>query len=101
MYSIQHYVIKFVSDLRQVGGFLRALWFPPPIQTDRIDIADILLKVALHTITLTLTNLLSLVDTSANRLLAMKGVTRPVVNVSTLTWFIRLDIFIIEIYSSE
>ena len=26
MYSIQHYVIKFVSDLRQVGGFLR---FPP------------------------------------------------------------------------
>jgi hypothetical protein len=29
-YSIQHYVIKFVSDLRQVGGFLRVLWFPPP-----------------------------------------------------------------------
>jgi hypothetical protein len=23
VYSIQHYVIKFVSDLRQVGGFLR------------------------------------------------------------------------------
>ena len=23
--AIQHYVIKFVSDLRQVGGFLRAL----------------------------------------------------------------------------
>jgi len=22
----------FVSDLRQVGGFLRVLWFPPPIQ---------------------------------------------------------------------
>ena len=30
MYSIQHYVIKFVSDLRQVGGFLRVLLFPPP-----------------------------------------------------------------------
>jgi hypothetical protein len=29
--SIQHYVIKFVSDLRQVGGFLRVLRFPPPI----------------------------------------------------------------------
>jgi hypothetical protein len=29
VYSIQHYVIKFVSDLRQVGGFL---WFPPPIK---------------------------------------------------------------------
>ena len=27
--SIQHYVIKFVSDLRQVGGFLR---YPPPIK---------------------------------------------------------------------
>jgi len=25
--SIQHYVIKLVRDLRQVGGFLR---FPPP-----------------------------------------------------------------------
>ena len=23
VYLIQHYVIKFVSDLRQVGGFLR------------------------------------------------------------------------------
>ena len=28
VYSIQHYEIKFVSELRQVGGFLR---FPPPI----------------------------------------------------------------------
>jgi hypothetical protein len=28
VYSIQHYVIKFVS----VGGFLRVLWFPPPIK---------------------------------------------------------------------
>jgi hypothetical protein len=27
---IQHYVIKFVSDLQQVGGFLRVLQFPPP-----------------------------------------------------------------------
>jgi len=26
-YRVQHYVIKFVSDLRQVSGFLR---FPPP-----------------------------------------------------------------------
>jgi len=29
VYSIQHYVIKFVSDLRQVCGVLR---FPPPIK---------------------------------------------------------------------
>jgi hypothetical protein len=27
-----HYVIKFVSDLRQVGGFFRVLRFPPPIK---------------------------------------------------------------------
>jgi hypothetical protein len=32
VYSIQHYVIKFVSDLRQVGGFLRVIWFPQPIK---------------------------------------------------------------------
>ena len=29
---IPHYVIKFVSDLRQVGGFLHVLLFPPPIK---------------------------------------------------------------------
>jgi hypothetical protein len=31
-YSIQHDVIKFVSDLRQVDGFLWVLRFPPPIK---------------------------------------------------------------------
>ena len=31
VYSIQHYVVKFVSDLRQVGGFLQVLRFPPSI----------------------------------------------------------------------
>jgi hypothetical protein len=30
--SIQHYMIKFVNDLRKVGGFLRVLRFPPPIK---------------------------------------------------------------------
>jgi hypothetical protein len=34
VYSIQHYVIKFVSDLRQVGGFLRVLRFPPSIKLE-------------------------------------------------------------------
>ena len=29
VYSIQNYVIKFFSDLRQVSGFL---WIPPPIK---------------------------------------------------------------------
>jgi hypothetical protein len=30
--GVQHYVIKFVSDLWQVGGFLQVLRFPPPIK---------------------------------------------------------------------
>jgi hypothetical protein len=29
---IQHYVKKFVSDLRQFGDFLQSLWFPKPIK---------------------------------------------------------------------
>jgi hypothetical protein len=45
VYSIQHYVILFVSDLRQVSGFLRVLRFPPPMKLTH-DITDILLKVA-------------------------------------------------------
>jgi hypothetical protein len=31
VYSIQHYVIKFVSDFRQVGGVLQVLRFPTQI----------------------------------------------------------------------
>ena len=45
--GVQHYVIKFVSDLRQVG------WFPPVSstnKTDRHDITEILLTMALNTI---------------------------------------------------
>ena len=32
MYSIQHYMIQILSDLRQVGDFLRVLRFPHPIK---------------------------------------------------------------------
>jgi hypothetical protein len=32
VYSIQQYVIKFASDLQQVGGFF---WFRPPINLPR------------------------------------------------------------------
>jgi hypothetical protein len=32
VYSIQHYAIKFVSDLRQVDDVLRVLRFPPTKQ---------------------------------------------------------------------
>jgi hypothetical protein len=31
LYSIEQYVIKFVSDLRQVDGVLRVHQFPPSI----------------------------------------------------------------------
>ena len=50
----QHYVIKFVSDLRQVGGFLRV----SINETDRHDITEILLNVALNTIKSNQTNIL-------------------------------------------
>ena len=51
VYSIQHFVIKFISDLRQVGVFPGT-----PVsstnKTDRHDITEILLKVTLNTIPL-------------------------------------------------
>ena len=47
--AIQHYVIKFVSDLTPVGGVLRVFWFP----LDRHDIAEILLKVEITIIIIT------------------------------------------------
>ena len=50
VYMIQHYAINFVSDLRQVSGFLGT-----PVsstnKTDLHDITEILLKVMLNTIT--------------------------------------------------
>jgi hypothetical protein len=32
VYWIQHYLLKFVSDLQQVGGFFRVLRFPPTMK---------------------------------------------------------------------
>ena len=43
-YLIQHYVITFVSDLRQVGCVHWVLRFPQTNQTDRHDIAEILFE---------------------------------------------------------
>ena len=45
MYSIQHYVINFVSDLRQVSGILRYSGLLN--KTDHHDITELLLKVPL------------------------------------------------------
>ena len=51
VYSIQQYTIKFVSDLRQVGSFLRVLRFLRfTNKTYRQDLTELLLKVALNTI---------------------------------------------------
>ena len=47
VYSVQHYVIKFVSHLWQVGGFLRFFFTN---KTDHHEITEILLKKALNTI---------------------------------------------------
>jgi hypothetical protein len=43
-------VIKFVSDLWQVGGFLPGTLVSSTNKTDRHNITEILLKVALNTI---------------------------------------------------
>jgi hypothetical protein len=50
VYSMQHYVIKFVNDLRQVCGILRALWFPPTIKAI-LDVRYGLKKKKLHPVT--------------------------------------------------
>ena len=50
VYSIQHYVIKFDSDLRQVGGFSLGTPVSSTNKTDHHDITEMLLKVTLNTI---------------------------------------------------
>ena len=58
-YLIQHYVIKFVSDLRQVYGFHRISRFSFINRNDRFDITEILLNMALNNISLTTTTILN------------------------------------------
>jgi hypothetical protein len=48
--GVQYYVIKFVSDLRQVSGFLLVHRFPPSMKTNHHNITEILLKVTLNSI---------------------------------------------------
>ena len=56
VYSIQHYVIKFVSDHATGRWFSLGTPVSPTNKTDRHNTTEILLKVALYTITLTLTH---------------------------------------------
>ena len=65
VYSI-HYVIKFISDFRQVVGFLCVLPVSSTNKSDRHNITDILLKVALNTITLTLISFFKFYKTKIN-----------------------------------
>jgi hypothetical protein len=51
VHMIQHYVIKFVSDLRQVDGILLSILVSSTNKTDSHDITEILLKVVLNTTT--------------------------------------------------
>jgi len=51
VYSIQLYVIKIASDMRQIVGFSEY----SINKTDRDNITEIFLKVALNTMTQTLT----------------------------------------------
>ena len=52
VYSIQRYVIKFVSDLGQVGGILRVLRVSSTNNTYLHDITEMLLKVVLPKVAL-------------------------------------------------
>ena len=58
VYSIQYYVIKFVSDLQHVGGFLWGTPVSSANKTDCHNITGTLLKVALNTKTINLCNVL-------------------------------------------
>ena len=55
VYSIQLYMVKFIIDLWQVCGFIRVLRVSYTNKTDRNDMPEILLKVAVSAITITLT----------------------------------------------
>ena len=68
VYSIQHYVIEFVSDLQQVGGFSLDSPVSSTNKTDHHDIAEILLKIVLDTITHPIALILSLDCTNKNNI---------------------------------
>jgi hypothetical protein len=50
VYSIEHYVIKLVSDLQHVTGFSPGTLVSSTNKTDHHDITEILLKGVMNTI---------------------------------------------------
>ena len=75
VYSIQHYVIKFVSNLHQVGGFPMSTPVSSTNKTDCHDIIEILLKVASNTLT--------------NFLEIYKGTYNTIINLETIMDFLQ------------
>ena len=72
-------VQALVIDLWQVGGFLRVLWFTSSNKTDRNDITEIFLTVALNTIsplTSSRTRPQSLNLVSSDRIISSKNSTK-------------------------
>jgi hypothetical protein len=63
---MQHYVIKFVNDLRRVCGFTPGTSVFSINKTDLHDIAEILLKVSLNVLTLNALNMLCKTDSEYN-----------------------------------
>jgi spore coat protein CotF len=59
MFNVSNYgavVIKYVIDMRQVSGFFHSTPVSPTNKTDCHNIIEILLKVVLNTITITISN---------------------------------------------
>jgi len=46
--GVQHFVLKFITDLRQVDGFLWVLPVSSTIKTDHHDIVEIVVSVFKH-----------------------------------------------------
>ena len=71
--DVQQYVIKFVSDLRLVSGICLCTPVFSTNKTDCHDITEILLKVALNAITLTLIDFRLTNGKVSDRLLILTG----------------------------
>ena len=74
MYSLQDYVIKFISYLQQFGGFLLGTTVSSTNKTDLHDITEILLKVVLNTIIKQPTTVTNKYDVRESKILLLKHV---------------------------
>ena len=77
VHSIQHYVITFVSDLRQVGGFLSA---PSVSSTNKTDRHDITIKQTIMIESLSKNKSVLYVDFYRGRRIQTSDMLMPFVN---------------------